>query len=243
MSVISWTRRKFVVLGTPLLVLSLGLAAGAAIRYGARNEAVGAASTTSGLSGPNIASFADSGTHVYALLWSGTDRLWYIGSSGEDVARLYRYDASTGQTMQWQVPIRTPQTPFTFLAEDAQGLVWVAANYTLAAFDPVDATFVYAAKLDLATDGAEPQAFDRANPLPGTWVNGLATIQAKVFLARQNVRAVFTVSTTGVVMSERLSKAAEGLSIRRGLLVAFAREGDKAAGLTRWKWSLPPGER
>ncbi len=134
MSVSSWTRGKIAVLGAPLLVLALGIAFGGASRFGAGSEPVGAANSgTSGLSGPSIASFADGGTHVYALLWSGTDRLWYVGSSGDDVARLYRYDVSTRRTLQWQLPFPTPQTPFTFLSEDGEGLIWVAANYTLAA--------------------------------------------------------------------------------------------------------------
>lgn len=231
-----------------LVVAAAALVAGASYAAGALVGGGGELHADDGLVPPVQASadieviadlFAEGG-HVYALLWRGDDELWYVESGGAGELTLVQYAVDKSAARRWPVPLATPQTPHTYLVEDKAGLLWIAANYTLAAFDPASERFVFAEALPLDNAEAESAGLDESSPLPGTWVNGLMVDEAGgVVMTRNHVLATYSVATGGVAVREPLESAPSGLRRIGGRPVAFARQGGEAALLTAGAPVLP----
>lgn len=174
-----------------------------------------------------IAGFSD-GSHAFALHWRTDDELWYVQSPADGSLVLTRYTVSSTGSTTWAVPARANQTNFTFLVEDSKGLLWVGANYTVAAFDPVSQKFVYSATLDHRP--AELDGKAAAGSFDGSWITGMAVDSTgTVVLARHNVLALYRLGLAGLEPERMLDRAPTELRVEDGQVNALVRENDQAA--------------
>lgn len=181
-----------------------------------------------------IADHSADGSQVYAQTWTSESILWYVLSSTGDKTSLVRADTTSGQSTTFNVPASDGPTPHTYLAEDSSGILWVGVGYSIIGFntqtEEVEAKFVLRKEDALAVRGA----LDRGNSLPGTWITGLmADSEGRVSMVRNNVSAVFEVTTEGVAVLEQLPASPHGLQMITGRPQPFQYEGDSVAYLGR----------
>jgi hypothetical protein len=171
----------------------------------------------------------DDESHVFAMHWRGNDELWFVASAPDGTLALNRYTMSSKAKASWPVPVKANQTIYTFLVEDRGGLLWVGANYTLAAFDPGSASFVFAQELDPQPAELDPGAA-AAGYFDGSWITGMISDPAgSIVLARHNTNALFGVETDGISLLRRLERPPTGLRLVGGEVQGIARENDNVA--------------
>ena len=159
-----------------------------------------------------VADFAAEEAHVFAVAWDDDDAVWFVSSRASGALTLHRHDTTAGTTEAWAVPLLASAGPETFLVQDREGRWWIAANYTLAAFDPKTGTFAVALTLDREHELATAAASDPGAPLPGTWINGIVATDSGVRFTRNHVRGLFGVDVPGLVsLKAELDRAPDGL--------------------------------
>lgn len=209
-------------------IAGLGLLVGAATAYGLLHAIAGVSADDPLTERPAdagvtyISEFSD-GSHAFALLWRGDDQLWYVRSPADGALALARYRVSTGKTTEWPLPMKATQTFHTYLTQDASGTLWIAANYTVAAFDPASETFV--AALGLGRDVQDAQTDGSG----ATWVNGLSVgADGRPMLTRNGVFAVYEPRPGGMALTETLDAPPSGLKIFDGQAIPYRQESDSS---------------
>lgn len=118
---------------------------------------------------------------------------------------------------------------YTFLVEDKAGLLWIGANYTLAAFDPTSLTFVSQQELDrrppeLSPEAAASRFFD------GSWITGMAIGRdGEVVVARHNTNALYRADRGGLSVIRHLGQPPTGLRVIEGRVEAVVNRNDQVA--------------
>lgn len=155
------------------------------------------------------------GDHANALLWDGEKTVWAAVEHSDDSVDLVRYDVDSGSSQTWTLPVKGTQTPETFIVRGGGGLIWVASNYAIAAFDPAKEAWAYETTLAVAAPdlpAAVVAQQEQHAPLSGTWITGLmAAGDGAIVLTRHNVPDTFTMTLAGVALQKHLKAAPEGL--------------------------------
>jgi hypothetical protein len=160
-----------------------------------------------------------------ALLWTSGSDLWWV-AFGEGGLVLYHSDLLKDSVDEWAVPFAAQSTPETFLVAAADGWVWVASNYALAAFVPQTGQFEKVIELNPDDAGAGSD-HGPGSPLPGTWINGLmGDGNGRLLLTRNNVPQVFEVTASGLRPVRDLTEPPAGLRRFGELALPYVWEGD-----------------
>jgi hypothetical protein len=219
-----------------LVTAFLGLTIGVGLHWAVgRGTASGAAPSPPAEAPPGVryfSSLADSMDRVYAMTWLDDDQLYYVQSSIAGAVALHRFRLSTGEISTWEVPISAPLTPHTYLAVDSKATIWLAVGYLIASFDPATGTFTSTRENALNSAFASSDALDPANPLPGTWFNGLmAAGDGSILATRQNVLAVLSESDAGEAVVAQLEKKPAALLRVGGVPTPVAFDGGEAVSI------------
>jgi hypothetical protein len=185
----------------PLIVAAVGVGWVAGNRLARNTDTVNANDPSTLPPSPSLTVISDlaDGGHAYALHWRNADELWYLDSGSDGSLTLVRYFVPEGSTKSWLVPLAATQTPYTFLTEDKDGNLWLAANYSIAAFDPKSEQYLAAWELDRRPPETDPSAGARV-PFDGTWIADFeSTAKGEILLVRHNVDAVFSASLPGTL--------------------------------------------
>lgn len=150
---------------------------------------------------------------VFALRWARDGRLWFVSSSSDGHLSINQVmpDRSVSRSV---LPGKASSGPHTFLAQDAAGSFWVAANYSMWLFDPKSGTVSLAVQLDRSHPLATEAADDQGAALPGSWIDGLEAADNGVWFTRHNVRALFQITADGTsAVRQELSEPPRGLTV------------------------------
>lgn len=167
--------------------------------------------------------------HVFAMAWEG-ETLWFVGSELNGRITINRLELGSTEPHQWELPGKGSSGPYTYIAPGPNGELWVAADYGLWRFDPSAADTTVAVELERQSHWQTDGAFEQSTPLPGTWINGLVTVDGTTFLTRNNVQALFRVQGNGELeIVNELSYAPDGLTVVRGHPFPYATLGEATA--------------
>jgi hypothetical protein len=183
----------------------------------------------------------EDGSHVFATYWRNDDELWYVSSAPDGGLNLHRYSLSAGSAAVWSVPIKAVQTTYTFLAEDGDGTLWLAANYSVASFDPKTEQFTASYEVDRRPSEVDPAAVAREH-FDGSWINALvAQSDGHVLIARHNVKALYRLERVSPALEVKLDQAPTGLISVGGRAVPVVHKGDAmyVVGSSE-RFTLPP---
>lgn len=186
--------RRHAVLVVALAGVSLGavaaIVAHATISRVTASDAAGQAPT------PNLRylgfSAAD-GTVPSAVTWSGDGQLWVVATNLGGDGTLYEIDPSGSVEGSWKLPLPLQLSVNTYVGWEGS-MVWIAANYTLVAFDTRGHAWAHAESLAPEAPHRTPTALQPNALDPGTWVNGLGIEDRGVLFTRHNVLASFRAS-------------------------------------------------
>lgn len=225
-----------VVVATSLVAIGIGIQRAIPAAQGVAKTIVTPAATdrTSGVASPDDPRIAfiqpsDVGS-VWAMTWAPDGDLWYVADAEEGGLQLVSWHPGDGSSKRWTVPGQNqPVSPETFVSMDNVGHVWVAVAYTVAMFNPSAGAWLEQFDLPLQDAAAVPGALNAGAPLPGTWVNGLATDgNGGVLMTRHNVRSLFTVAAGGIEVFKALPVAPDGLTKIGASVIPFQKGRDGA---------------
>lgn len=154
---------------------------------------------------------------VYAMEWGTDGKLWFVGSASGGEITLNSYDPAARRRERWDLPGLASPGPFTYLVQTGDGMWWIAANYSLWRFDPDAGEADIRVVLDRNHPLRTAEADDPGAPLPGTWVNGMKLAGGRLYLTRNNVRALFELMPDGSLhVSREIAGAPAGLALIKG---------------------------
>lgn len=161
-----------------------------------------------------------------AMLWTSNEDLWFVTSKADGRLVLQRYSTATTVTEAWDVPLSASQTIYTFMAEDSQGRIWIAANYAIVAFDPLVSAFAFTEVLDKFPADLAPEA-RTALPFEGSWIAGMmADSEGRIYLVRQSTKALFHASIDGIEVAEVTAEPPTTVRLVGGRARPIVQEGD-----------------
>ena len=164
---------------------------------------------------------------VFAMLWRTEDELWFVDSRSDGQLVLHRYTVGTSQLASWPAPLKASQTLYTFLVDDGSGVLWMAANYSIAGFEIASESYTASIALDLRPPELDAGAAE-ASDFDGTWINGLSADEdGRMLLPRHNTNALFEVFRDDVSTIRTLDRSPSGLRAVDGAVQAFAQENDE----------------
>lgn len=186
--------------------------------------------TRGGPTADTVIDLSGADEHVVATAWLRDGSAWAVTARLDGQLTLRRYAPGSGAVEAWLLPVKASLTPNTYLAQDAQGRIWIAANYTIAAFDPAAGKFSETFTLDSKAPDATSDALSRDAALPGTWVVGLArSTDGGVHMLRHNVLREFALGAGGVQPGAPLTEPPSGyFAGADGAVTAVAGAGGEA---------------
>jgi hypothetical protein len=114
------------------------------------------------------------------------DSLWFSVMSPAGPGTLYRYTLSDGSLDDWALPDSDGNGFFSEIRLGPDGSVWINQDYRVIRFEP-STGHMTSIDLELQVKGAMPGALDPGDPLPGTWVSGIAPDGGGALIARNHV--------------------------------------------------------